>query len=500
MYNAHYGRQSVDKKDSISVESQLDFCKYESRGEKYKEYVDKGFSGKNTNRPAFTQLCSDIEQGLIEKVIVYKLDRISRSILDFSNMMEFFHKHNVEFVSSTEKFDTSTPMGRAMLNICIVFAQLERETIQKRSIDTHYSRCQKGFYMGGNVPYGYRLEKTIVDGIKTSKYVLIPEAEEQIKLIFSLYSNPQTSIGDILIHLNNNHIKNIQGKLWDRSRVTRIIYNAAYVRADPDVYDFFKSQGANIVGDVSDFIGTNGCYLYTNEENRNKPKSIIRIKNKILVLAPHEGIISSQEWLQCRIKSLANKQFHRGKGKHSWLIGKVRCGLCNSSLTIAANLAGTKYFRCRGKYNEKNGCLLRTVRVDSLEPHVFQEMKNKLSEFKILCRQKNRVSDPKINKHKIRITQIDKEIESLLEKVAGANSILMKYINEKIEILDIERKQLQENILILSKGNSGTDVGKISDYINQWNKINFDEKYQVVDCLIKVIHVKDGKLEITWKV
>jgi hypothetical protein len=354
--------------------------------------------------------------------------------------------------------------------------------------------------MGGNVPYGYRLEKTIVDGIKTSKYVLIPEAEEQIKLIFSLYSNPQTSIGDILIHLNNNHIKNIQEKLWVRSRVTSIIYNAAYVRADPDVYDFFKSQGANIVGDVSDFIGTNGCYLYTNEENRNKPKSITRIKNKILVLAPHEGIISSQEWLQCRIKSLANKQFHQGKGKHSWLIGKVRCGLCNSPLTIAANPARTKYFRCRGRYNEKNGCLLRLVRADRLEPRVFQEMKNKLSEFKILCRQKNRVSDPKINKHKIRITQIDKEIESLLEKVAGANSILMKYINEKIEILDIERKQLQENILILSKGNSGTDVGKISDYINQWNKINFDEKYQVVDCLIKVIHVKDGKLEITWKV
>lgn len=103
------------------------------KGENYKAYTDKGYSGKNTDRPKFQQLMADIQRGLIKKVVVYKLDRISRSILDFATMMEEFQKYNVEFVSSTEKFDTSTPMGRAMLNICIVFAQLERETIQKTS-------------------------------------------------------------------------------------------------------------------------------------------------------------------------------------------------------------------------------------------------------------------------------------------------------------------------------------------------------------------------------
>ena len=126
--DAIYARQSVDKKDSISIESQIEFCKYELKGGNCKEYTDKGYSGKNTDRP----LGRDIKRGVIAKVIVYKLDRISRSILDFANMMELFQQYNVEFVSSTEKFDTSTPMGRAMLNICIVFAQLERETIQKR--------------------------------------------------------------------------------------------------------------------------------------------------------------------------------------------------------------------------------------------------------------------------------------------------------------------------------------------------------------------------------
>ena len=130
--DAIYARQSVDKKDSISIESQIEFCKYELKGGNCKEYKDKGYSGKNTERPQFQQLMQDIESGLVRKVVVYKLDRISRSILDFAKMMDFFQKYEVEFVSSTEKFDTSTPMGRAMLNICIVFAQLEREACEPR--------------------------------------------------------------------------------------------------------------------------------------------------------------------------------------------------------------------------------------------------------------------------------------------------------------------------------------------------------------------------------
>ena len=193
MYDAIYARQSVEKADSISVESQIEFCKFETRGGEYKSYIDRGFSGKNTNRPAFEEMLRDIKKGMIKRVIVYKLDRISRSILDFSNMMETFEKYNVQFVSSTEKFDTQTPIGRAMLSICIVFAQLERETIQKRVADSYYSRSKKGFYMGGRVPYGFSLEKTVINGIQTSKYAPKSEEIEQIKLMYLIYSQPGKS-------------------------------------------------------------------------------------------------------------------------------------------------------------------------------------------------------------------------------------------------------------------------------------------------------------------
>ena len=96
MFDAIYTRQSVDKMDSISIESQLEYCKYETRGNPYKSYSDKGYSGKNTNRPAFEEMLEDIKQGKISRVIVYKLDRISRSILYFPNIIwNLFHQPNV---------------------------------------------------------------------------------------------------------------------------------------------------------------------------------------------------------------------------------------------------------------------------------------------------------------------------------------------------------------------------------------------------------------------
>lgn len=110
-------------------------------------------------------------------------------------MMNLFQQYQVEFVSSTEKFDTSTPMGRAMLNICIVFAQLERETIQKRVSDAYYSRSQKGFRMGGKPPYGYRLEEILMEGIHTKKLVEEPGEAAIVREILICTNNRTLLMG-----------------------------------------------------------------------------------------------------------------------------------------------------------------------------------------------------------------------------------------------------------------------------------------------------------------
>jgi len=153
-----YARQSVEREDSISVESQIELCEKEVTSPEYMKFSDKGYSGKNTDRPDFKRMMDRIRAGDTTRVIVYRLDRISRSVLDFAELINEFQKYGVEFVSVTERFDTSTPIGKAMLMIVMIFAQLERETIQQRVVDAYRSRSRKGFYMGGRMPYGFQLK------------------------------------------------------------------------------------------------------------------------------------------------------------------------------------------------------------------------------------------------------------------------------------------------------------------------------------------------------
>ena len=502
MYDALYARQSIEKKDSISVESQLEYCRYETHGEACIEYTDKGFSGKDTNRPGFEKMMNDIRAGKIKRVIVYKLDRISRSILDFANMMEIFQKYHVEFVSSTEKFDTSTPIGRAMLNICIVFAQLERETIQKRVTDAYYARCKRGFYMGGRIPYGYRLTNTVIDNIRTSMYEEVPEESEQLKLIYSMYADTDNSLGDIVRYLNEHQIKNLRGANWNTARISEMLRNPVYVEADIGVYQFFQSQGANIYNPASDFTGYNACYLYKGTVSTSRKQS--DLSDKEIVLAPHKGFIPSKTWLACRIRCLNNRQSTKTcKPKNSWLVGKVKCGNCGYALTIRkAKTKWGRYFVCsqsgsRGSNCTGAGC---TVYADVLEEYMLDAIKERLSEFqKLSCLSETGEEQTNITK-KIRLTQIEEEIEELLSKVSGASGVLMKYINEKVSKLDAERKTLQEEIVTANVTDTEGRLKQITNHVKAWEMLSFEDRQAVVDTLIKVIRIADGNIEITWNI
>ena len=499
MYDALYGRQSIEKKDSISVESQLEYCRYETHGEPYVEYTDRGFSGKDTNRPGFEKMMIDITNGKIKRVIVYKLDRISRSILDFANMMEIFQKYHVEFVSSTEKFDTSTPIGRAMLNICIVFAQLERETIQKRVTDAYYARSKRGFYMGGRVPYGYRLKETVIDNIRTSMYEEIPEESKQLKLIYSLYADSSNSLGDIIRYLNEHQMKNLRGGNWSTARLSEMLRNPVYVQADIDVYHFFQSQGANIYNPASDFTGYNACYLYKGTVSDNRKQC--DLTGKEIVLAPHMGFIPSKTWLACRLRCLNNRQSTKTcKPKNSWLVGKVKCGNCGYALTIRkAKTKWGRYFVCSqsGNICKGAGC---TIYADVLEDYMFKAIQTKLSEFRELSAVAEENVSRQSTEKKIRLTQIDEEINELLAKVAGANSVLMKYINDKIAELDAARQTLQEELLAETVTDATGKVRQITNHVEKWDSLSFEDKQAVVDTLIKVIRIANENIEITWRI
>lgn len=499
---ALYARQSIDNKESISIESQLEYCRYETKGKEYRTYKDSGYSGKNTERPGFQQMMTDIKNGEIEAVVVYKLDRISRSILDFSQMMEEFRKKNVEFISVNEKFDTSNVMGRSMLNICIVFAQMERETIQQRVTDAYYSRCKNQFYMGGRIPYGYRLEDYSIMGRKSSRYVEVPEESEQLKLMYSLYADPNNSLGDIVNYFNEHGIKHLRGGMWSTARISEILRSPVYVKADADIYDFYVSQGTNVNNKVEEFIGENGCYLYKGQGSTSDKKS--NLKGKELVLAPHKGFISSDIWLKCRIRCINNHQSAKTcKGKNSWLIGKVKCGNCGYSLTIAkSNTKAGRYFICGTKMATKGDRCSGTggtIYAGVLEDYIFAQIKEKLKEFNCLTADNKPKENRKLSELKIKLSKIEDEIEQYVDKILEASPALVNRINKRVEELEKEKRSLNEEVLKLSHSDINDNLSVITKHTEQWESLAFEDKQTVVDTLINVIHIANGVITIDWK-
>jgi len=438
----------------------------------------------------------DIEQGLVRRVIVYKLDRISRSIIDFASMMELFQLHGVEFVSSTEKFDTSTPMGRAMLNICIVFAQLERETIQKRVTDAFYSRAKRGFQVGGFAPFGFSFESVVIDGINTKKLVADTSTAPYVKLMYEMYSDPNVSLGDITRHFAKRDIK-IGSAEVHRSTLSSLMKNPVYVQADLEVYEFFKSQGTEVVNDPADFTGLNGCYIYQGRDVAGCKN--VTLKDRVLVVAPHEGLVSAEQWLTVRKRLLTTRSFGDGiergksrghKAKNTWLSGKIKCGLCGTAMVYAynTNKDGNRmgFFRCRKRAETKNCQGPGTMRTAETETLIYNQMIKKMAEFQVLTNSgdpnnpnnpHHAKSSPKLTALNVEMLQVEAEIEKLVNTLTGANPILMSYANTKIEELDTKRQAITQAIAtITAKAPSQKNITSITNHLEDWDNTSFDDK------------------------
>lgn len=499
--DAIYARQSVDRVDSISIESQIEYCKYETRGEAYRVYQDKGYSGKNTDRPEFQEMLAAIRRGEIKKVICYKLDRCSRSILDFANLIDELQRYKVEFVSCTEKFDTSSPMGRAMLNICIIFAQLERETIQQRVTDAYHARSQRGFYMGGRIPYACKLEPYTIHGKKTSRYAICRDEAEILYQIYLLYSHPQTSVGDIADYLHENRIKNSRTKdgKWHRSYLTSIIKNPIYVKADIEVYQFFKSQGANILNPPEDFIGTNGCYLFTDTGVARKE---LGLEGHNIVIAPHAGFIPSDLWLKCRRKCLNNKQVAKPvKAKNTWLAGKIKCPRCGYAMVIK-KCKEKRYYMCSRHVNDKQSCEgVGALYAEEIENIILGSIKQKIADLGTLSSQTIQYDVPSINELKVRITQLQNDIDAYLSKIANSNSTVISYINAKVADLDEKKQEYVRELdqLANHQRSNRLDLHEINDCMAMWKKLEIRDKLVVIDAFITSFTASKEKISIQWK-
>src|SRR6186997_2488451 len=142
-------------------------------------YDDGGFSGGSTDRPALQRLLADVRVRKVQIIVVYKVDRLTRSLADFAKLVELFEAHGVSFVAVTQQFNTTTSMGRLTLNVLLSFAQFERELASERIRDKFAASRRKGMWMGGTIPLGY--------DVKDRKLLINGEEAEQVRLIFRRY-------------------------------------------------------------------------------------------------------------------------------------------------------------------------------------------------------------------------------------------------------------------------------------------------------------------------
>lgn len=276
---AIYTRKSTEEgleQDFNSLDAQREACEAYIKSQQHegwvlieKQYNDGGFSGGTLERPAVKELFKDIEAGEVDIVVVYKVDRLTRSLMDFSKIVELFDSHNASFVSITQHFNTTTSMGRLTLNILLSFAQFEREVTGERIRDKVAASKKKGMWMGGRVPLGYeRVNK---------KLVIEKHFANVIKIIYEKYLQFK-SVCKLKAYLEESNIRSRSGKNFSKGNLYNILSNKTYVGLVTHKENDYKGEQEAII-DEETFENTQKLLL---ENRSDKNCQIQSVSNSLL--------------------------------------------------------------------------------------------------------------------------------------------------------------------------------------------------------------------------
>lgn len=265
---AIYSRKSKATDKGESIGNQVEMCRNyinaNAPGEEHEFliYEDEGFSGKNTKRPEFLRMMQDAKKKRFQQVVVYRLDRISRNIVDFMTITEKLQSSSIGFVSINERFDTTTPMGRAMMQIAAVFAQLERETIAERVQDNMLMLSYTGSWLGGKTPFGFSSERIFLNkelGIEKSYSRLVPNEDMKIvRLIFERYE-AAGSFHAVQVYLHERQLMAQNASQTTDFFIRDLLSNPVYCVADETARSYLSRWAPRWQGKMH--FGTDGTEL-----------------------------------------------------------------------------------------------------------------------------------------------------------------------------------------------------------------------------------------------
>lgn len=490
-------------------------------------YEDEGYTGYNMNRPQFQKMLKDIEDKKIDTVVFYKLDRISRNVADFSNLVNEFDEYDVSFLSATESIENITPSGRAMMFMISVFAQLERDTIAERIRDNMLELAKSGRWLGGTTPTGYKseqIENITIDGKKRKLYKLSPIADE-INIPKTLYNKflELKSLTKLETYCLQNDLITKMGKNFQRWGLKNILVNPVYAIADKDTYEYFKDFGIGIYADEKDFDGKHGLMVYNKTKRKAITKTVEKkdIKDWIIAVGKHKGIISGKDWVKVQelLKQNESMKYRKPTTSNALLSGILRCSHCGSFMRakLLSNYTdenGRRRFNYMCELKDKSKkvkCQCKNIDGLKADDMVMEEIKKLANPTSAFYKELKKLSTTEFKKDDKNNEEIktlktiynknENDINALIDKIKYVDVSLLDDISKEIKKLKETNSSLNKKIRELSnikndeiddKETANLVISILDTYFNSFDELDLNTKRNMIKMLVSSI-TSDGE-------
>lgn len=537
MVIAIYARKSKLTEQSESVSNQVtlakEYCDKRFTDAEYLVYdEDEGFSGKNTHRPSFQRMMADLKAKKFTTLCCYRLDRISRSVSDFSTLLDDLQRYNVAFISLREQFDTSTPLGRAMVYIASVFAQLERETLAERVKDNLYELAKTGRWLGGNRPMGFdTVTSTYHYGDRKHKIIVLSAVEDELAQVVDLYQRfiEFGSMSKLVTYCLQQNIKSRNGVDYSRTTLRTILTNPVYCRADEAAWSYFSSGAFNLCANHEDFDGVRGIQPFNRtckvaDQTQVKPTS-----DWIIAVGQHQGALPGSVWVKAQLILDDNRELGKAykapRTESALLSGIIRCAACGSFMRPKAYGKplpdGYRRFSyiCNTKTESRGArCNMPNVPGNNADKLVLKQLAE-LSAGNVTSQGESPIGyltgrasqgdvELSIQNNDKKIIEIQRKIDNLMNTLAdGVPDAVKQRILKQIEAYDNEIKTIRgiinelNNALLdehASQDLSAYIMSILSSFDSSFSSLSHDEKRRQIRAVVDQVtwNGKEIKIDI----
>jgi site-specific DNA recombinase len=473
LYTRVSSRNQADA-DYSSLETQRErleaYCHSQENYSIFRVYEDGGYSADSLDRPALKEMLRDVREGRLNCILTYKIDRLTRSVRDFHQLMDLCDRCNVKFVSVTQSLDTQNPMGRLLRNVLLDFAQFEREMTADRTRDKMFQRAQKGLWNGGNVPYGYSAEN--------KKLIVSSNEADRVRFMFHRFAE-FPSLSGLRDELHRRGWYARSGKPWSKMALDHILRNPIY------------------------------CGFIRFNEQR----------------FPGEQEALIEEALFTKVQSLRRDRSHSSTrlSRVFLLKGLIRCADCGSWMTPHYTQKKHKdgsvyripYYRCTKTMHFNNSvCQIKHINAENVERTVVQKLsdlsqneaflKISLDELNGDLKRKTEPLKREADQIKKRLGEIDEEVARYV-KALGQGNLSIERLEAEIARLEADKYALQQQMDDFQRKinesaardfNAEILQRTLRDFRSAFAALTAREQSEALQCVLKSVTVHPQKLDL----